>query len=96
MLKASTWGSLVERILTALYSFAGGQERLSRESHNDLHGRWTTIFNPDYIPMPPTVKNLVDNWKDDAEFCRQFLQGSNPFQIKFVTKKEDLPEVRRG
>ena len=91
MLRATTLASIVDRIVTVLYSFAGGKERMS---HDEIHGRWTSVFNPDYLPMPPTVKNLVDNWKDDDEFCRQFLQGTNPFLIKFVTKREEIPKVR--
>ena len=90
MLKASTYASIVNRVMTVLYSFAGGNER---KSHDEVHGQWTSVFNPDYIPMPPTIKNLVDNWKNDDEFCRQFLQGTNPFQIKFVTKKDEIPKV---
>ena len=91
LVKASTLSTLIHRAINVVYSFAGGHQRLN---HDENHGRWTMVFNPDYLPMPPTIKNLVDNWKEDAEFCRQFLQGTNPFQIKFVTTKEELPEVR--
>ena len=54
---------------------------------------WLAVFNPNTFPMPPTVKSIVDTWKDDYEFCRQYLQGINPFIIKIVDDISEVPEV---
>ena len=56
---------------------------------------WTAIFNPNQFPMPPTVKSIVETWQEDYEFCRQFLQGINPFLIKIVTDIAEVPEVKK-
>merc|ERR1712142_909330 len=47
------------------------------------------------FPMPPTIHSVVENWKKDYEFCRQFLQGVNPFLIKIVGDIAEVPQDMR-
>ena len=54
---------------------------------------WLSMFNPNHFPMPPTLKRVVESWQDDYEFCRQFLQGINPFMIKIVADIAEVPEA---
>ena len=60
---------------------------------SDKTPSWTSIFSPDIFPMPPTIHSVVENWKKDYEFCRQFLQGVNPFLIKIVGDIAEVPQV---
>jgi arachidonate 5-lipoxygenase len=34
---------------------------------------------------------VVDHWKDDAEFCRQLIQGVNPLTIRMVRSLAEVP-----
>ena len=55
--------------------------------------KYLAIFSPNFFPMPPTIRSIVDNWDQDYEFCRQFLQGVNPFLIKIVDDISEVPQV---
>ena len=64
-----------------------------RVSPTDWKSGYTAIFNPEFVPMTPTIQKVVDQWKSDDEFSRKFLQGVNPYQIKMVQKPGDISKV---
>ena len=55
--------------------------------------RWTDFFSDVHFPMPPTIHKIVNSWQSDYEFCREFLQGVNPFLIKLVENISEVPKV---
>ena len=81
---------LLERAFQALYSATGAYKRVDR---SNWESPYTAFFNPEFVPMTATIRKVVENWKSDSEFSRQFLQAINPFQIKIVQHPEDLSEV---
>lgn len=39
------------------------------------------------------VNPVVDHWKDDAEFCRQLIQGVDPLMIRMVRSPDEIPTL---
>ena len=79
---------LYARILECVFAFSD-----FCKNREDGVIKWTAFFSDVHFPMTPTVNSVVESWQSDYEFCRQFLQGINPFLIKFVEDISEVPEV---
>ncbi|WP_394844168.1 SRPBCC family protein [Pendulispora brunnea] len=86
LLVPSQLGAMLQRGLEYAYSefdlvdrFKKALLRRDDPYESFLHG-WVKRPNP-----------VVDHWKDDAEFCRQLIQGLHPMMIRMVRSLAEIP-----
>jgi arachidonate 15-lipoxygenase len=83
--------SMIQRLLEYGFSQIETPARLSQFSPSSVE-RYRAFFGGD-VAAPAYV---LDHWRDDAEFCRQMIQGLNPMQIERVTSIDRVPPVMRA
>ena len=86
LLSAEKLGRMVGRGLEYLYAQFDLPERYKKALLNR-----TDPFEAFFGGAVTRPNAVVDHWKDDTEFCRQFIQGVNPLVIRLVRSKHEIP-----
>lgn len=80
------FGLMSERLAEYVYSELGFLNRLQKTIQ--AGGDPWTAYYAYWVPSPDKIPQT---WKDDAEFCRQLIQGVNPMIIKLCTDIKAVP-----
>lgn len=83
--------AMVERLLEYAFSQIGTPARLAAADPASL-AKYDAFFG-DFIPPP---EYTLAHWQDDAELCRQLVQGLNPMLITRVEDKAAVPDALRS
>lgn len=80
-------GLITERAHEYLYSQVGFPLRVQKlqQEGGDL---WTAFY-AGWLKQP---YDIPKTWKDDVEFCRQLIQGTNPMTITLCTQDTVIPK----
>lgn len=84
--------SLLQRTIEYVYSQAGFFLRLE-EILAAKGDPWTAYYSDPWVKPPVKIPEI---WREDAEFCRQFIQGVNPMRISVCQDKKEIPEDLAG
>ncbi|XP_019626171.1 PREDICTED: uncharacterized protein LOC109471323 [Branchiostoma belcheri] len=82
------------RLMQRLMEFIGSQAQIMVRLA-EVKGIWDP-WKVNFSGYLPANERLIEEWQNDAEFCRQYLQGINPMLVTVCKDQSRIPAEMLG
>ncbi|KAI8507119.1 hypothetical protein Bbelb_155580 [Branchiostoma belcheri] len=82
------------RLMQRLMEFIGSQAQIMVRLA-EVKGIWDP-WKANFSGYLPANERLIEEWQNDAEFCRQYLQGINPMLVTVCKDQSRIPAEMLG